>query len=182
MQSETDEELLNKWFEGEQQAFELFFNRHSKRITGYCVKKGLRREDAEDVTQRVFIKLSQSIHQYERGRPALPWLYSIVINEFRDHMRALSRYDKRIENYTIVESQQRGEENDRNQSSNLLKAAEGVLSAESLNVVRQRILEDKSFEQVGASTGKNSVASRKMFQRAIEKLKKWILSKEEERQ
>lgn len=171
----NDEELLNRWFEGESQAFEIFFVRHSRRIVFYCVKKGLSKEDAEDVTQRIFLKLSQCIHQYEKGRPALPWLYTIVMNEFRDYKRTTARYASKIE-HVELETRLHATRNGENQFD-VTEAAQKVLSPESTEVLKLRVIEERSFADVARETGRSEVATRKIFSRAIQALRNWVKGK-----
>lgn len=177
-QSETDEELLNKWFDGESNAFDTFFLRHSGRVMNYCMKKGLPREDAEEIVQRTFIKLSHKINQYEKGRPALPWLYTVVLNELRDHIKAKVRYVRKIEKLAGAPSCE--PENQSTELEILYAAAEKELSSEALAILKLRTVEEKSFEQVSHQVGKNEAATRKIFQRAVAKLRSWFRERKEE--
>ncbi len=59
-------------------------------IYGHCRRRGLRHEDAEDVTQRVFLKISEAIQQFtyqpEVGR-FRDWLGTVVRNEINRFLR-----------------------------------------------------------------------------------------------
>lgn len=174
---DSDEQLLDNWFDGDAKAFEVFFLRHSKRVIGFCMKKGFSAEDAEDIAQRAFLKLSSRIHQYEKGRPALPWVFSIVANELKDYAKLRNRHGSKIENFAREYDAHHHETEDDGESSKLVGVAEKVLSPKSFEVVRLRIIEDKSFGEVAAETGKNEAASRRSFSRAIEKLRNWFKGK-----
>ena len=53
----SDEDLLEAWILGDAGAFTSFYMRHFNRVKGYGAKKGLGKQDAEEVAQLSFLKL-----------------------------------------------------------------------------------------------------------------------------
>lgn len=46
-------------------------------------------EDAQDITQEVFVKVHQGLHQFDSGRASLKtWIYRITINQSLDFLKA----------------------------------------------------------------------------------------------
>ena len=78
------------------QAWETFVAVYSPLIYGHCRKKGLHHEDAEDVTQQVFVSAWRSRDRFDRGRGTLGgWLVTITRNKVADVLRERQR-DSRV--------------------------------------------------------------------------------------
>jgi len=76
---------MERFVQGEEQAFSELFARHAGRLQG-----ALRRmvgSAADDVLQTTFLSIVRSRGRYERGAPFRPWLYTVAVNAARDHLR-----------------------------------------------------------------------------------------------
>lgn len=166
----TDEELLNLWFEGESLAFNHFFNRHSAKVCAYGLKRGVPRNDIDDVVQEVFLRLHKSIHNYEKGRAALPWFFTIVHNTCMDWLRKnISSLNKNIslqEELIPIENETIDEEKlcEVNLVLNGLKVQEKDL-------FEMRNIEELSFKEISEKIGKSEVSLRKAYQRILSSIK-----------
>lgn len=47
--------------------------------------------DAEDIAQEAFVKAYRALDRFRPGAPFSPWLFGIVANEARNHVRASGR-------------------------------------------------------------------------------------------
>lgn len=56
-------------------------------------------QEAEDVTQEVFIRAFRAIDRFDPGRPMRPWLLSITTRLAANHRRSLARYLKMIQRF-----------------------------------------------------------------------------------
>lgn len=83
----TDEELMQGYAEGDQEAFELLYSRHKSRLFGYLLGKLRDRSEAEEVFQIVFVKLHRTRTRYRPEVPFLPWFFTIARNALIDHLR-----------------------------------------------------------------------------------------------
>lgn len=64
----------------EDEEFEKIYKEHSEAVLASFLKRGFRREDADDLTQDTFLRVSQSIGQF-RGQSSLrTWILSIAEN------------------------------------------------------------------------------------------------------
>jgi len=77
--------------EGSDEAFEILYDRYSKRIYNFCLNYLGNEEDAGDCTQEVFIKVFRSIRGFRLNSSFYTWLYRIMINTCND----MSRKNKR---------------------------------------------------------------------------------------
>ena len=86
------EEIVTRAKAGERAAFASLYEMHYDRIYRYVSFKCGSAGDAEDLTGEVFLKMLESIHQFEfRGFPFTSWLYRIAHNVVMDHFRRKGR-------------------------------------------------------------------------------------------
>ena len=92
MPGSSDDELLNLASSGDREAFGLLYERYINKIYSYIFYRTGNRNDAEDLTERVFYRALRHIGNYDnRGLPFSAWLYRIahnlVANWHRDNSR-----------------------------------------------------------------------------------------------
>jgi len=175
---DTDEQLLERYAQGDAHAFERFFVRHKNRVYFYALKKLQHSEVAAEATQDIFLKLHSKIHLYRSGQRALPWFFSIVHNTCIDELRRMSFANKAgfiggvFDPQVVSELTQVADDN--SDDKNILEHSMQMLSVEQRVVLEKRVIDDKSFKQISIETGKNEVALRKTYSRAVEKLRQWF--------
>jgi RNA polymerase sigma-70 factor, ECF subfamily len=92
MDALVDNEELTRAAQGDQEAFGLLYERYVGRIYNYVFYRTGNVYDAEDLTERVFLRAMKHICNYrDRGLPFSAWLYRIahnlVANWHRDNHR-----------------------------------------------------------------------------------------------
>ena len=71
--------------------FGEMFDRYSRRVFGYVVRR-VPREDAADLVGDVFVRAFRFRHKYDMDRPeALPWLIGIATNVIGEYLRKQKR-------------------------------------------------------------------------------------------
>lgn len=88
----SDEAALVRAAQGDREVFGLLYERYVERIFNYVFYRTGNVHDAEDLTERVFIRALNHIDAYsDRGLPFSAWLYRIahnlVANWHRDNSR-----------------------------------------------------------------------------------------------
>ncbi len=88
----SDDEVLARIAQGDQEAFGVLYERYVGRIFNYIYYRTTNQHDAEDLTARVFYRAMRHIGNYQnRGLPISAWLYRIahnlVANWYRDNSR-----------------------------------------------------------------------------------------------
>jgi len=77
---------------GNKEAFAKLYEYHFDRIYRYVVMKIGNQTEAEDMTQRVFIRAYESIGSYRaQGAPFSAWRYRIAHNQMVDYVRKESK-------------------------------------------------------------------------------------------
>jgi RNA polymerase sigma-70 factor, ECF subfamily len=73
---------------GDSQAFDELYDRYAARVYRYALARLDEPADAEDLLQRVFLKVIEAMPRYEeRGVPFAAWLFRIARNAVVDHGR-----------------------------------------------------------------------------------------------
>lgn len=105
-----DTELVVLAQQGDVHAFDQLVNKYHGRIYGLTYNMTSNREDAEDLTQEIFVKAFESLPRFKGKSSFYTWLYRIAINKTinyrkkRNRKRALSldQFDQEVksdENY-----------------------------------------------------------------------------------
>ncbi len=87
----SDEDLLTRLRAGQREVFGTLVRRYERELFGY-LRRYLGDEDlAADVFQNTFVQVFVKIEQYQPGRSARPWLYTIATNQAIDALRRRRR-------------------------------------------------------------------------------------------
>jgi len=87
-----EKRLVYEAIGGNQAAFSRLYNEHFDKVYRYVYFRISKRNEAEDLTQEVFLKALQSIGSYKwREVPFAAWLFRIAHNLVIDHMRKQSK-------------------------------------------------------------------------------------------
>lgn len=84
--------LVRRAQKGEPEAFEELYEAHFNKIYRYIMLRVRNQEEAEDLTQQVFLKSWESIGSYKwKGVPFSSWLFRIAHNQVVDHQRKMNK-------------------------------------------------------------------------------------------
>jgi RNA polymerase sigma-70 factor (ECF subfamily) len=78
-----DSELVSGCLAGDAEALAAFVERFQSTVFGLCFRMLSHREDAEDVSQEVFLRAFRGLPNWDSSRPLLPWLLTIAANRCR---------------------------------------------------------------------------------------------------
>ena len=87
----TDEQLLERYLNGEAPAFQTLVERYQRELFHFLVRFLGNRAAAEDVFQEAFLQVHQSGASFDLSRRFRPWLFTIAANKARDLMRSQAR-------------------------------------------------------------------------------------------
>jgi len=158
--TESDPEIIERARVGDPFAWEKLVVRHTKRIYNLCYRFVGRADQAEDLTQEVFIKVFRNLGNYkpESGN-FLTWLISVSRNLLIDHYRQSK--DERVtistegdEEFSLLETIPASlpspeAEVDRLEKVALLKKGLSRLSPELREAVILRDIEELSYQEIG---------------------------------
>ena len=86
--------LVGRCLSGDAAAWEAIVRQYNRRIYNVCYRFAGTAEDAEDLTQEVFIKMYRTLNSYDASKGALiTWVTTIARNLLVDHFRR-SKHDR----------------------------------------------------------------------------------------
>jgi len=76
----SDEELVERFINGDSDSFPLLVQRYEARV--YRIAYGIvgKRDEAEDLSQEVFIRVYKNLHRFKRKSTFYTWIYRITVN------------------------------------------------------------------------------------------------------
>ncbi len=97
----TDEQLIQGIVSGEQKYFKEIIDKYQSLVLNTCNSFLHSKEDAEDITQEVFIEVYLSIHKFKGKAKLSTWLYRISVNKSLNYIRSNKKRGivKSIENF-----------------------------------------------------------------------------------
>lgn len=171
-----DEELMKRFSEGDEAAFDLLFARHALPVHRFI--HGIVR-DAEltrDLVQLTFLSLVRSRLRYQHGTAVAPWLLTIAGNAARDALR----HEKQVSAYLELERAAAPRaaaptDSDPGLRRQLLLALE-VLSGGQRDAVVQHKLHGWSFDEIARAAGISEEAARLRAHRGYLSLRASLLT------
>jgi len=77
----NEAEFVQKLIENDQDSFRLLVDKHHQHIFKVCLGFLHSKEDAEDITQEVFIEVFKSVKNFKQEAVLSTWLYRIAVNK-----------------------------------------------------------------------------------------------------
>lgn len=157
----TDKELIQKYLDGNEFAFETLLNRHKEKIYTSIYLFVKDRDLAEDIFQEVFIKIIRTLRKgkYNHEGKFLQWAMRISYNLCVDHFRRSKRRTKvsPTETFDIFDVLELKDENMedhmiKSQTHNKVRKLVDMLPPEQREVVILRHYADMSFKEIANLT------------------------------
>ncbi len=94
------DELFKATQQGDEKAFRAFYEQTKARVFNTALSYVRNPEDAEEITQDVFVEAFQSISEFRAEAGVVTWLYRITVNKSLD----LLRHKKRQKRFAFLTS------------------------------------------------------------------------------
>jgi RNA polymerase sigma-70 factor (ECF subfamily) len=140
--------------QGDREALRYLYARYADNVYSYVASIVRDHYEAEDVTQQVFAKLTDSLARYEeRGAPFLSWLVRLARNAAIDQLR--SRRAIPVADPIESETADDGEEADRRET---LRSALDTLPEDQREIIMLRHLGGLAPAEIAARLGRSESA------------------------
>ncbi|MFA6407343.1 MAG: RNA polymerase sigma factor [Candidatus Paceibacterota bacterium] len=83
----TDEQLVQAYLNGDAEAFSLLVERYTNHIYNFVRRFITQKNDAEDITQEVFVKVWKHLPSFNTTKSFKVWLFTIAKNASFDYAR-----------------------------------------------------------------------------------------------
>lgn len=90
-----EKDFVRRLHSGDKDAFGLLVKLHSNQVLNTCYRFLLNKEDAEDISQEVFIEVYQAIKSFRGDSKLSTWVYRIAVTKSLDEIKKRNR-KKRI--------------------------------------------------------------------------------------
>jgi RNA polymerase sigma-70 factor (ECF subfamily) len=166
---------------GDYSAFETLYQRHSGRVYAYLKRKLSTVEEADEVFQKVFLKLHQGRKKYDSSYLFIQWLFVIAKTSVLDHLRKQGR---QVPTSSLAEfgdifaaemSQTDGNPALLLEEGKRLEILEDI-APEQRQVIEMRIIEEMSYEEIAKALNRSQEGVRQMISRALKKLRLSVAS------
>lgn len=167
-------ELVARAQRGDHTAFAALHDRFAARLYRFVRFRVGDASDAEDVVQRVFLKVIEALPRYEeRGAPFAAWLFRLARNTVIDHVRT-RHIAEPLESQLARPASGRGPEELAIAADELdaLAVALGQLTQEQRDVIAYRFFAGLSPAEIGLIMGKREGTIRALQFRALGALRR----------
>jgi RNA polymerase sigma-70 factor (ECF subfamily) len=178
--NQTDAELVTACLAGRREAFDIIFERHQRHVYQLCYRFTGNHEDANDLSQDVFVRAYRGLKSF-RGQASFgTWLYRIAVNVCLNKVSAKPRHepldpllaasDERVASMeeTAADALLRGER------AALVRAAIARLPKKQRATLILRVYHDLPHEQIAGVLGSSVGAVKANFFHALHNLKKLL--------
>lgn len=149
------QDLIDRCLAGDPAAWDLVVRTHWKRVFNIAYKFVGRYDDAEDLTQEIFVRLLRALPTYDRRANFETWLTSVSRNHCIDHYRRLRRENERFthdidpEDVPLEDSLRRPDVTlEKENQIELVRKALGRLSPTLRDAVALRDVHDLSYQEI----------------------------------
>jgi RNA polymerase sigma factor (sigma-70 family) len=156
----TTDELIERCLKGDQLAWEQVVRQHWRKVFNLAYKFVGRHDEAEDLTQDIFLKIFRALHTFDRRANFQTWLISISRNFCIDHYRSIRKERETIARDVnaadlMPVSRERGPHGQLEQSDlrQLIKQALAELPSSLRQAVVLRDLQEFSYQEIADQLG-----------------------------
>jgi RNA polymerase sigma-70 factor (ECF subfamily) len=103
--TDTDEQLVDRCRSGDEAAWRELVSRHTRRVFNLAYRFVARVDEAEDLTQDIFVKVYQSLHRYQSSQGAFTtWLTTVARNQaIDDYRRRREEKKRRVDDEAVLD-------------------------------------------------------------------------------
>ena len=149
------QELIDRCLAGDPDAWDRVVRSYWKRVFNIAYKFVGRYDDAEDLTQEIFVRLLRALPTYDRRANFETWLTSVSRNHCIDHYRRLRRENERFthdidpEDVPLEDPLRRPDVTlEKENQVELVRKALGRLSPTLRDAVALRDVHDLSYQEI----------------------------------
>lgn len=156
-----DEKMVERCLQGDDAAWETVVNSYAKRIYNLTYRYTSRRDEAEDLTQEIFIRVYQNLKSFRADSGSFQgWIMKVGRNLIIDHYRRTRRFQQaagteEMETMNLKDEKVLNPQRSVEQSEASLFLSEGLqaLSPELKEAIILRDLEGMAYQEIAELLG-----------------------------
>jgi RNA polymerase sigma factor (sigma-70 family) len=182
IQSE-DKEIIDSFLDGNNSAFNIIVLKYQKRVYWTIRKMVVNHDDADDITQEVFIKLYSSLKDFRGESMLFTYLYKIAINYSLNHIK---KNKNKMAREIPIDNEFTDKYSDKSESDNemeisrknkLIADAILVLPDQQRAVFNMRFYDDMTYEEIAAVLNKSVGGLKANYFHAFKKIQTFLKEK-----
>jgi len=173
----NDSEIIGKVLSGDQQAYALLVDRYQNYVFTLVLRFTKNREDAEEVSQDIFIKAYRSLSDFRGAAKFSTWLYTIVNNTCISFLRKKKLEVHSLDNekvFEVADNQESGmRANMIEQKSRIamVNKAIALLSTDDAEIITLFYKGEQTLEEISNILGLETNTAKVRLHRARARLK-----------
>jgi RNA polymerase sigma-70 factor (ECF subfamily) len=150
MENVSDIVYVQRVKDGDIQAFTMIVSRYGQMVFTIVRKSVDNREDAEDITQEVFIKVFKSLKQFREESNFSTWLYRIAYNTTISELRKKKLLYVRAEDNLLVDNDLFSDDNNEEVEIKLqyLEKALKMLPSDEIFLITLHYMNEQSIDEI----------------------------------
>lgn len=166
----TDQELMARFCDGDEGAFDVLLERHQASLHGFLFRLLGDAEQTRDVLQVTLLSMVRSRFRYRLGSPVPPWLFTIAANAARDTLRRDRRAQLYLEHEHVMEHEVEPCTGDPRLRERLQRALDTLTGGQRAAVVLREV-QGWSYREIARSAGITETAARIRAHRGYARLR-----------
>jgi RNA polymerase sigma-70 factor (ECF subfamily) len=173
----SDNEIIGKVINGDQQAYAGLVERYQNYVFTLAMRFTKNREDAEEVSQDIFIKAYRSLADFRGASKFSTWLYTIVNTTCITFLRK-----KKLETYSLdhekvfevadsKDSGFRANLVEQKSRTNMVNGAIALLNPDDAEIITLFYKAEQSLDEIGKILGLDPKTAKVRLHRARQRLK-----------
>lgn len=173
----SDNEIIGKVLNGDQQAYAGLVDRYQNYVFTLTMRFTKNREDAEEVSQDIFIKAYRSLADFRGASKFSTWLYTIVNTTCITFLRK-----KKLETYSLdhekvfeladsKDSGFRANLVEQKSRTNMVNEAIALLNTDDAEIITLFYKAEQSLDEIGKILGLDPKTAKVRLHRARQRLK-----------
>lgn len=174
---DNDQEIVNEYCESRSdRAANALIRKYSSFVYFTALRFVQNEQDAEDISQDVFVKVLSNLHTFKNESNLQTWIYSITANQSKNYLRKRSlrkflRIDKEV-SFDIEDKHQNTpyENIDKEEANRLLIKTLATLPEKQREVFSLRYFEEFSYSEISELLGTSVGGLKANYFHAVKKL------------
>lgn len=176
-----DSNLIQQYLKGDGKSLEILVKKYLKPIYGFAYRNVGNSEEAEDITQEVFVKVWKNIKKFDQKKNFKPWIFQIAKNTSIDFLRKkkavpFSRFENEKGQNSLAENIVAKPLNliENFSDKKVLAEALQLLSNKEQKIISLRHTDGMSFREIAEVYGESINTIKSRYRRTLKALRKNI--------
>lgn len=177
-----DTELIQKYLKGDEKSLEILVAKYLKPVYSFIYKNVGNANDAEDISQEVFVKVWKNIKKFDQKKNFKPWLFQIAKNASIDYLRKkksipFSRFENEKGQNVLLESMVAKPLNliEKFSDKRTLSVAMENLTSKEQKIIQMRHEQGMSFKEIAETFQESINTVKSRYRRTLANMKAKIV-------